>query len=194
MLDFYYNSFKTFFDNDKYEELEMDTDSFYLGLSEEKSEDVILSEKRAESDQLRSKHCTDTFTASATGNFLPKTCCNAQREHDKREPGLLEEEFRCAELLCLCCKNYCCYDGKANKYKLSSKRLNKRTLEDCGDGPMSEYRKLLQEAVNVTSNNRGFRTNQHSVDTYEQSKKGLSFFYPKTIVKEDGIHTKPLHL
>ena len=97
-------------------------------------------------------------------------------------------------MLCLCSKFYCCYDKQTNKYKFSSKGLNKRTLKDCGDGPMSKYRKVLEEVVNVTSTNRGFRTIQHSVATYEQTKKRLSCFYPKRIVKEDGIHTKPLKL
>ena len=32
-----------------------------------------------------------------------------------------------------------------------------------------------------------------SVATYEQTKKGLSYFYPKRLV-EDGILTKPLDL
>ena len=59
---------------------------------------------------------------------------------------------------------------------------------------MSKCRKVLQEAVNVTSTNRGFRTIQHSVPMYEQTKKRLSYFYPKRIVEENGIHTKPLHL
>ena len=36
MLEFYYNFFKKFCDNDKYEELQMDTDSLYLALSEKK--------------------------------------------------------------------------------------------------------------------------------------------------------------
>ena len=35
MLELYYNFFKKFCDTDKYEELEMDTDSLYLALSEE---------------------------------------------------------------------------------------------------------------------------------------------------------------
>ena len=59
---------------------------------------------------------------------------------------------------------------------------------------MSKYRKVLEEAVHVTSTNTGFRTIQHSVATYEQTKEGLSDFYPKRIVEEDGIHTKPLPL
>ena len=69
-----------------------------------------------------------------------------------------------------------------------------RLLEDCRDGHMTKYRKLLEEAVNVTSTNRGFRTMKHSVATYEQEKKGLSYFYPKRLVEEDRIHTKPSDL
>ena len=194
MLELHYHFFKKFCDTDKYEELEMDTNSLYLALSEENLEDALLPAKRTEWDQLRSKDCTDKFTANATDIFFPRTCFNVHKKHDKRELGLLKEEFRCAEMLCLCRKTYCCYDRKSNKYNFSSKGLNKRTLEDCGDGLMSKYREFLDEAVNVTSTNRGFQTIQHSVATYEQTKKGLSYFYPKRIVEEDGIHTKPLHL
>ena len=46
MLKLYYNFFEKFCDTDKYEELEMDTDSLYLAL--ENLEDVILPKKRAE--------------------------------------------------------------------------------------------------------------------------------------------------
>ena len=195
MLELYYNFFKKFSDTDKYEELEMDTDSLYLALSEENLEDVILPEKRAEWNQIRSKDCTDNFTANATDNFFPRTCCNIHKKHDKRELGLFKEEFGCVEMLCLCSKIYCCYDKQSNKHKFISKEFNKRILEESGDGgPMSKYRKVLEEAVNVTSTKRGFRTNQHSVATYEQTKRGLSYFYPKRLVEKDGIHTKPLHL
>ena len=44
MLELYYIFFKKFCDTDKYEELEMDTDSLYLALSEEILEEVILPE------------------------------------------------------------------------------------------------------------------------------------------------------
>ena len=107
MLELYYNFLKTLCDTDKYEGLEMDTDSFYLALSEENLEDVILPEKRAEWSQLRSKNCTDNFTANATDIFFPRTCCNIHKKHDKREPGFFKEELRCAEMLCLCSKTYC---------------------------------------------------------------------------------------
>ena len=59
---------------------------------------------------------------------------------------------------------------------------------------MAKYRKVLDEFVNVTSTTRGFRTVHHSVVTYEPTKKGLSYFYPKKIVGADGNHTRPLNL
>ena len=138
---------------------------------------------------LRSEDCNDNFVADSTGN----TCCEKHKKHDKREAGLFKEELRCTELLCLCSKTYCCYDAKSDKYKLSSNGLNKRTIEDCGDGPMTKYRRVLADQENVTSANRGFRIKDHSIATYEQTKKGLSYFYPKRIVEEDGIHTVPIN-
>ena len=67
-------------------------------------------------------------------------------------------------MLCFCSKTYCCYDNK----------LNKRILEEYGDGPIEKNRKVLDEAINLTSTNRGFRTINQMVATYEQIKKGLS--------------------
>ena len=64
-------------------------------------------------------------------------------------------------MLCLCSKTYFCYDNKSDKKKFSSKGLNKRILEESGDGPMEKYRKVLDEAINLTSTNRGFRTINH---------------------------------
>ena len=110
---------------------------------------------------------------STYNSFFEKwgTYCSAHKNHDKTEPGLFKEEFTCSQMLCLCSKTYCCYDRKSNKYKFSSKGLNKRTLVDCGDGPITKYRKVVEEAVNVTSTNRGFQTMKHGVATYEQTKK-----------------------
>ena len=97
-------------------------------------------------------------------------------------------------MLCLCSKTYCCYDVTSNILKFSGKGVNKRVLEQSGDGPLEKYRRVLNEKVNVTSKNRGFRTNNHSVATYEKVKEDVSFFQPKRIVKADGIHTQPLNL
>ena len=170
----------------------MDTDSLYLALAEEESYDCIRPDKKREWIDFRSSDCVDDFKANATTNFFPRTCCTKHKKHDKREHGLFKEEFRCTEMLCLCSKTFCCYDSQPHKFKFSSKGLNKKILESSGDGPMSKYRKVLEETLNVMSSIRGFRVIDHNVGTYEQTKKGLSYFYLKRIVQEDEIHTRPL--
>ena len=173
---------------------EMDTDSSYLALSEKELYDCIREESKFAWELLRTEDCKDDFTANSLTNFFPRTCCAVYKKHDKREPGLLKEEFRCTEMLCLCSKTYCCYDSNSNKHKFRSEILNTRTLGDCGDGSMAKYRKALDEFINVTSTNRGFWTAHHIVATYEQTKKGLSCFFSKRIVDVDGIHTRPSSL
>ena len=58
----------------------MDTNSLYLVLSEEILEDVVVPKSWAEWDQLRSKDCNDNFTANATDNCFPRTCCNTHKK------------------------------------------------------------------------------------------------------------------
>ena len=159
MLELYYNFFTRFSDVNKVEELEMDTDSLYLALAEKELEGCIRPEMGAEWQRLQSNDCVDSFTAYAVANVFPRTYCVKHKQHDKREPGLFNEQFRCTEMLCLRSKTFCCYDVTSNELKFSNKRLIRRVLEQSGDGPLENYRRVLNENVNVTSNNRGFRTN-----------------------------------
>ena len=84
---------------------------------------------RAEWQRLRSNDCVDNFTADTVANFFRRTCCVKHKQHDKRQPGLFKEEFRCTEIICLCSKTYCCSDVTSNKLKRSSKGLNRRVLD-----------------------------------------------------------------
>ena len=52
-------------------------------------------------------------------------------------------------MLCLYSKTYCCCDNKSDKFKFSSKGLNKRVLEDSGDVLMSKYTGV-RNAVMIT--------------------------------------------
>ena len=133
LLQLYYKFFTRFSVINKFKELEMDRDSLYLALAEKELKDCITLAMRAEWQRLRSNHCVDNFTAVAVANFFPGICCVKHKKHDKREPGLFKEEFRCREMLCLCSKTYCCYDVTTNKLKFCSKGLNKRILEQSGD-------------------------------------------------------------
>ena len=58
---------------------------------------------------------------------------------------------------------------------------------------MTKYRKVMDEFINITSTNGGFPTVHHSVATYEETKKGLSYFHPKRFVDADGFHTRLLN-
>ena len=67
-------------------------------------------------------------------------------------------------------------------------------MEQRGERPLEKYCRVLHEKINIISTNRGFRTNNHAVATYEQSKRGLSKFYPKRIVGNDGNYNQRLNL
>ena len=178
----------------KFEELEKDTDSLYLALAEKELEDCVKPEMRAQWQKFRSKNCVDDFAADEVAKFFPRKCCIKHKQHDKRESGFFKEEFRCTERLRLCKKRYYYYDVTSTEYQFSSKGLNKRVMEQSGDGPLEKYRRALNGKVNVTSNIRGLWTNNQSVSTYDQFKKNLSYFYRKRKVETYGIHTQPLNL
>ena len=55
MLELYYNFFDKFCDVNKFEELEMDTDSLYLALAEEILYDCIRPEKKEAWEKFREK-------------------------------------------------------------------------------------------------------------------------------------------
>ena len=48
----------------------------------------------------------------------------------------------------------------------------------------------LQDVVKAI--NKGFRVYEQGMLTYEQNKLGLSAYYDRRYVLEDGIHTRPL--
>ena len=101
---------------------------------------------KQELDSFQSGDCVADFSAKSTKEFFPPTCCTKHKKHDKQELVLLNEVFFFTEMVCLCCRTYCCCDSQSNKLKFSIlvKSLNEKTLADCGDGPMSKYHKVLE--------------------------------------------------
>ena len=73
MLEYYYNFFERFCEVNNFEELEMDTDSLYLALSEKEFYDCIQEEIEVEWELMRTKDCKDDFTADAKTSFFPRT-------------------------------------------------------------------------------------------------------------------------
>ena len=100
---------------------------------------IVSDLKRKQSGSHCGQKITLSFTAGAGGSFFPRMYCHKHERHDKREPELFKEEFRCTLILCFCSKTYCCCDVAPNKFKIRSKRLSKRVLEQSGDVPLGKY-------------------------------------------------------
>ena len=69
---------------DKFEELEMDTDSLYLAVTHNNLYDCIRPSKKAEWEAVKDYDCYDSFKADAVQNFFPRTWCNKHKKRDKR--------------------------------------------------------------------------------------------------------------
>ena len=194
MVELFYNPLDKYWDVTKFAELEMDTDSCFLMFFEHDLFICIQPAMKKEWNFLRSGVWTDEFSATSPTNFFPNDCWAKHKKLDKRERVLFKKEFRCTEMICLRSKTYCCYDSQSNNFKFTSKGLNKTTFKDFCDRPMFKDLKVSENVINVTSTNIYFRTIQHAVATYEQTKKGLSHFYPKRSVQQDEIKTRPFKI
>ena len=169
MLEFYYDFLDKFCDRRDFELIQMDTDSFYMALSANDFDDIIKPEmKELYKEEKKNWLVTD--------------------EYSKRVPGLFKAEFQGKRMIALTSKCYFADSGgdegiKKFSCKGVSRRQNKMNWE--------RYRKALFGSLDK-ARNIGFRKRDNHIVTYEQSKLGLSAYYDKRIVHEDGIHTSCL--
>ena len=177
MLEFYYDFLDKFCDRRDFELIQMDTDSFYMALSAEDFDDIIKPEmKELYKEEKKNWLVTD--------------------EYSKRVPGLFKPEFRGKRMIALTSKCYFADNGGEAGAKLgrdegvkkfSCKGVSRRQNEMSWE----RYRKALFGSLDK-ARNIGFRKCDNHIVTYEQSKLGLSAYYDKRIVHEDGIHTSCL--
>ena len=177
MLEFYYDFLDKFCDRRDFELIQMDTDSFYMALSAEDFDDIIKPEmKELYKEEKKNWLVTD--------------------EYSKRVPGLFKAEFQGKRMIALTSKCYFADNGGEAGAKLGkdegvkkfsckgvSRRQNKMNWE--------RYKNALFGSLDK-ARNIGFRKRDNHIVTYEQSKLGLSAYYDKRIVHEDGIHTSCL--
>ena len=169
MLEFYYDFLDKFCDRRDFELIQMDTDSFYMALSANDFDDIIKPEmKELYKEEKKNWLVTD--------------------EYSKRVPGLFKAEFQGKRMIALTSKCYFADNGKDEGVKKFSckgvsRRQNKMNWE--------RYKNALFGSLDK-ARNIGFRKRDNHIVTYEQSKLGLSAYYDKRIVHEDGIHTSCL--
>ena len=75
------------------------------------------------------------------------------------------------------------------KEKCSTKGINKAAMVT-----IDHFRAVLKTRDSVISNNRGFIFKKNSMLSYEMERSGLSYFYCKRKVLDDGISTTYLDI
>ena len=168
MLEFYYDFLDKFCDRRDFELIQMDTDSFYMALSANDFDDIIKPEmKELYKEEKKNWLVTD--------------------EYSKRVPGLFKAEFQGKRMIALTSKCYFADSGGEGVKKFSCKGVSRRQNKMNWERYKNALFGSLDKARNI-----GFRKRDNHIVTYEQSKLGLSAYYDKRIVHEDGIHTSCL--
>ena len=192
MLEFYYDFLDKFCDRRDFELIQMDTDSFYMALSANDFDEIIKPEmKELYKEEKKNWLVTD--------------------EYSKRVPGLFKAEFQGKRMIALTSKCYFADSGGEDGAKLGGEDGAKLGGEDGAKLGGEGVKKFSCKGVSRRQNkmnweryknalfgsldkarNIGFRKRDNHIVTYEQSKLGLSAYYDKRIVHEDGIHTSCL--
>ena len=198
MLEFYYDYLLKFFDRSRFELAQMDTDSLYLALSAPKLTSILKPESRA--TYFRERHlweisehcdrCIDDYVVCKLADkaWKLKPCCLARQNFDRRTPGLFKVEFEGEKILALCSKSYICVGRGADKK--AHKGVNSRQ----NDLRFEHYEQVLDNCSQLAATNKGIRMWGKSVNTYQQTKVGLTSIYVKRKVLSDGVSTLPLDL
>ena len=168
MLQFYYEFLDFYLDRRDFELIQMDTDSMYFALSRERLEDAIRPGYETQFEEEKKRWL-------------------AWDKWSNREPGLFKLEKEGTHAIALCSKCYHIKDQATGQAKVSSKGVNKRQNEMRAE----RFERALAGDRDVVTN-RGFRMRDGAMYTYEQRKLGLSAYYDKRWVLQDGIHTEPL--
>ena len=168
MLEFYYDFLDKFCDRRDFELIQMDTDSFYMALSANDFDEIIKPEmKELYKEEKKNWLVTD--------------------EYSKRVPGLFKAEFQGKRMIALTSKCYYADSGGEGVKKFSCKGVSRRQNKMNWERYKNALFGSLDKARNI-----GFRKRDNHIVTYEQSKLGLTAYYDKRIVHEDGIHTSCL--
>jgi len=168
MLEFYYDFLDRYFDRRDFELIQMDTDSNYMAISAKRLEDIVRPDLKPEFE-------------------VQKKCSLAWDKWSGRTPGLFKLECEGGRMIALCSKCYYVDEAEGEKKKFSTKGMSKKQN-------VISYERFVEalEGNKDMVTNRGFKLRDGWIVTYEQQKLGLSAYYDKRWVLDDGIHTEPI--
>ena len=81
----------------------MDTDSLYLALAQNNLYDCIRPSKK-QSGKFRGNKIVVILSNLTLYEISSLEYCDKHKNHNKREPGLFKEGFRCTEMICFVAK------------------------------------------------------------------------------------------
>ena len=180
MLEFYYDFLDKYFSRQDFELCYMDTDSFYLVMSDDSLDEIVRPEmKQAYEADKKNWLATDKFS--------------------ERTPGLFKPEFVGTRGVWLTAKCYLVQDEAGeNKYSCNdvSKKHNDLHFQRYKDvldvSPKTRINSELEGKDTDKAKSVSFRVYDQGIVTYKQNKLGLSAYYDKRYVLVDGIYTRPL--
>ena len=103
--------------------------------------------------------------------------------------GLFKVEWQGKGFVGLSAKTYFCFSDDPKHDKLSTKGVNKSA-----GITRSDFLRVKETKETVSAVNRGFLVKNNQTFSYEMERKGLSFFYCKRKVLDDGISTTYLDI
>ena len=124
------------------------------------------------------------------GFFLTRNCCERDRKWDAREPGLWKTEATGNEMLCLASKTYLLVQQNETVGKLTCKGANKSAVENA----VSTFRNVLSDKAKHEVENRGIRSMNEKIVTYQQQRNAFHYMYVKRTVCNDGVSTIPVDM
>jgi hypothetical protein len=170
MLKFYYNFLSEYLKDSCFELLHMDTDSYYLALSD---------------NSLR--NCVKPGMLDKFDNASKIWLTQNNDVADNRVPGKFKVEFEGTEYVGLSSKAYSLLSGGTTK--IACKGVNKKQNKI----KHSHFKRVLSRGKVYSIRNTGIKLYKNKyLTTYTQSKTAFSRLYIKRNVLNDNIHTAPL--
>ena len=199
LFQFYYEFMKKFLDPKKYCLIETDTDSIYcalaekdidLGVKPELKKDYFIQKLKWMPLSVCNLYKEDFIAAKTTDmEWRPSPCCQEQLKYLKRQPGLFKTEHESEKIAALGPKSYFCSSSNG-----VNKLISKEVCINQSPLTFDQYQQVLTSDNPLTIINGGFRSRNHQMYSYIQKKRGLTSFYCKRKVLENGVETTPLDL
>jgi hypothetical protein len=175
MLEFYYDCLCKYLDDDDFQLMQMDTDSFYFAISEDgyNKLEMIEESERSKWFPTRNEGVRD-FISEGRKYEMKKSV------YENFTPGLFKLEKSGNEMVCLTSKTYI----------LDNKSAAKGCQKSLNDLSIEKYKSALFDNESIMGVNRGFRLNNNVMQTYEQNKIILTNKYSKRPTL-DNLFTRP---